>query len=67
MYIDLACGHCESSLALDTVDEEAVETFSFDLIHRFTKAHETCGFIAPSNQPSSNTKAVKPFNTEDTP
>jgi hypothetical protein len=62
VYIDLACGKCESSLALDTSEEE-METFSLDLIHRFTKAHEACGFISPN----SNTHAVKPSNTEDTP
>jgi hypothetical protein len=60
MYIDLACGKCESSLALDTSEEE-METFSLDLIHRFTKAHEACGLITPS----INTITVKPSNSED--
>lgn len=62
MYIDLACGKCESSLALDTVEEE-METLTLDLIHRFTKAHEACGYIAPA----TNTDIVKPTKREDTP
>jgi hypothetical protein len=65
MYIDLACGKCESSLALDTTDEE-METFSLDLIHRFATAHEECGFISPtSSELQSNTKSVRPFNRDD--
>lgn len=67
MYIDLVCGRCESSLSLDTTDNSDVETFSFDLIHRFTKAHEACGFIAPASQLESNTRSIKPLNKEDTP
>jgi superfamily II DNA/RNA helicase len=65
MYVDLSCGKCESSMALDTSDEE-METFSLDLIHRFTKAHEDCGFIAPTAIQSPNTKTVRPFKSDDT-
>lgn len=64
MYLDLACGPCGSSLSLDTADEGGLETFSFDLIHRFTKAHEACGFIVPT---ATNSTEVQPFNKEDTP
>jgi hypothetical protein len=62
MYIDLSCGKCESGLALDTVEEE-METFTLDLIHRFTQAHESCGYITPS----LNTDSVKPSKREDKP
>jgi hypothetical protein len=46
MYVDLACGKCESQLTLDS--EGGMETMAIDLVHRFTKAHETCGFMVPN-------------------
>lgn len=64
MYVDLACGRCESSLALDAGEE--METFSLDLIHRFTKAHEECGYMAPSTSESLNNPVLRPRNSDDT-
>jgi hypothetical protein len=64
MYIDLVCGPCESSLALDTADED-VETLTLDLIHRFTKAHEPCGYILPSVSETPNLTNLQPRNLDE--
>lgn len=46
MYMSMRCGTCDSELTLDA--EEDMGTVVLDLVHRFTRAHEDCGFIVPT-------------------
>jgi hypothetical protein len=47
MYIELNCGKCESGLTLDS--DPTMDTMSLDLVHRFTRAHEACGYMVPNH------------------
>jgi hypothetical protein len=51
MYVDLACGRCDSGLTLESEDESA----TWMLINRFANAHNECGFM---------TRTFSEFNDE---
>lgn len=67
MAIEMSCA-CGSSLSISGDDKEAEQIWH--LTHRFTAAHQECGFVKP---PSSDLEAnrkfkrrvIKPFNEED--
>ena len=55
MAIEMACA-CGSSLSLSGDDKESEQIWH--LTHRFTSAHQECGFVRP---PSSDIEANKRF------
>lgn len=63
MYTELACGHCDSSLQVESEEEDAV----WLLIHRFANAHADCGFMTPlaDSDESPARKVIKPRLTGD--
>lgn len=43
MYIDFSCGKCDVSLSMESNDEASL----WSMVHRFSRAHEACGFVSP--------------------
>jgi len=46
MYASMRCGTCDSEITMETDDD--LTTVTLDLVHRFTRAHEDCGFMVPT-------------------
>jgi hypothetical protein len=64
MYVQLACGNCDSGITIDAEDDMAA--VSLDLLHRFNEAHVECGFIAPPRSgDSTKMRDIQPFKTDD--
>jgi hypothetical protein len=64
MYVQLACGNCDSGITIDAEDD--MTAVSLDLLHRFNEAHVECGFIAPPrSEATSKLRDIKPFKNDD--
>jgi hypothetical protein len=59
MFVEMVCGACESSINIDSEEEDAV----WMVVHRFANAHAGCGFMAPVHLDAeipSGVKVIKP-------
>jgi hypothetical protein len=64
VFVELVCGKCESSLQLDSEEEDP----TWLVVHRFANAHAECGFMTPSHldpEFSGGVKVIKPRISED--
>jgi hypothetical protein len=65
-YFEMHCGPCDSNLTLDA--DEDMDTVVLDLVHRFTKSHEECGFVVPSvsKEEEQRKRLLQPTKKDDT-
>ncbi len=66
MYMSMRCGTCNAELTLEA--ESDMDTVILDLVHRFTRAHEDCGFMVPTitKEEELRMRLVKPTKAEKT-
>ena len=64
MYMSMRCGTCDSELTLEA--ESDMDTVVLDLVHRFTRAHEDCGFMVPiiSKEEELRKRLVQPTKAD---
>lgn len=64
MFVEMVCGSCESSINIDSEEEDAV----WMIVHRFANAHAGCGFMSPNHLETefmSGVKVIKPRMSEE--